>query len=439
MSSDLPFQLRASDWCITTLGEVCRAGRGDIQTGPFGSQLHASDYVEEGIPSIMPQDIVDGRIDPVGIARITEEDADRLDRYRVKAGDIVYSRRGDIRRRALIREAESGWLCGTGCLRVRVGDRSNPSYIAAYLGHPAVQEWIERHAVGATMLNLNTGILKALPIALPDREEQSRIGGFFDALNDKIESNRRLAGLLEDTAATTFGARFVNFVGAEDLVGSEIGPIPRGWHVGPLTDSMEFLSGGTPRTSNPAYWGGDVPWISVKDTLPGPYVTKTERMVTERALVEARLERYPANTVLITARGTVGNVALMAEPMTLNQSCYAVRGRGGVGQLYVFFLLRQVVGKLRTRAHGSVFSTITRSTFDSISVAYPPLEQIDAFEQDAGPSLSLVRGLARESLALAAMRDALLPQIIAGGIRVPQGSDPEEMIERVNLQGALVP
>ena len=121
-------------WEVTTLGEACCRGEGDIQTGPFGSQLHAVDYVQVGIPSIMPQNIGDNQISDAGIARITCEDAQRLSRYLVKAGDIVYSRRGDVERRALIREREEGWLCGMGCLRVRFGKGVvYPPYAAFYM------------------------------------------------------------------------------------------------------------------------------------------------------------------------------------------------------------------------------------------------------------------------------------------------------------------
>ena len=141
-------------WEYTTLGVACERGGGDIQTGPFGSQLHAADYVPVGIPSIMPQNIGDNRIVEDGIARITPEDAKRLSRYLVGRGDIVYSRRGDVERRALVREREAGWLCGTGCLRVRLGEGgADPRYTSYYLGHPGVREWIVRHAHGATMPN----------------------------------------------------------------------------------------------------------------------------------------------------------------------------------------------------------------------------------------------------------------------------------------------
>lgn len=130
-------------WEPTTLGEVCRRGGGNIQTGPFGSQLHASDYVPDGIPSIMPVNIGENRINREGIACVTETDANRLAQHRVRVGDIVYSRRGDVERRALVREPEDGWLCGTGCLKVRLGSKVVDPLFASYqLGHPTIRQWI---------------------------------------------------------------------------------------------------------------------------------------------------------------------------------------------------------------------------------------------------------------------------------------------------------
>ncbi|SPU93644.1 restriction endonuclease subunit S [Burkholderia cenocepacia] len=162
------FDTAPAAWERTTLGEVVARGGGSVQTGPFGSQLHASDYVPVGIPSIMPVNIGDNRLIRDGIACITEVDAQRLSKHIVRKGDIIYSRRGDVERRALVRDAEDGWFCGTGCLKVRLGQGVVlPEFAAFYLGHPEVREWIVRHAVGATMPNLNTGIMEAIPFLLP--------------------------------------------------------------------------------------------------------------------------------------------------------------------------------------------------------------------------------------------------------------------------------
>jgi type I restriction enzyme S subunit len=110
-------------WTERTLGEICDEVDGVIQTGPFGSQLHESDYVEDGIPVVMPKNIVDGKIDTSDIAFISEKDAERLQRHKLSVGDIVYGRRGDIGRRGLTGAREGGWLCGTGCLRLSLGER----------------------------------------------------------------------------------------------------------------------------------------------------------------------------------------------------------------------------------------------------------------------------------------------------------------------------
>ena len=155
-------------WRATTLGaEVERCG-GAVQTGPFGSQLHASDYVPEGVPVVMPKDIGGRRVSTASIARIREDDAVRLSRHRVQPGDVVYSRRGDVERHALIGAREAGWLCGTGCLLVRLGPKwPSPMFASFALDRPETRAWISQHAIGATMPNLNTGILSAVPLVMP--------------------------------------------------------------------------------------------------------------------------------------------------------------------------------------------------------------------------------------------------------------------------------
>ncbi len=161
-------------WDTTTLGNLCKRGGGEIQTGPFGSQLHASDYVEEGIPSVMPKNLKDDRISVDGIARVREEDAERLSRHCLQPGDIVYSRRGDVERCALVTARERGWLCGTGCLRVRLGSNgADPVYVFGAVTTDQARSWVVRHAHGATMPNLNTTILGELPLVDPPVRYQS--------------------------------------------------------------------------------------------------------------------------------------------------------------------------------------------------------------------------------------------------------------------------
>ena len=169
-------------WVHTTVGELCDRHGGEAQTGPFGSQLHAVDYqAEGGIPVIMPVDIRDRRIDTVRIARIGDRKKSELARHRVREGDVLFARRGDVGRFAVISEPESGWICGTGCLRVRLNAPDvHSAFLVHYFGRSEIKEWLLREAKGTTMPNLNTSILRKLPLVLPPLAEQRWIAAILD-------------------------------------------------------------------------------------------------------------------------------------------------------------------------------------------------------------------------------------------------------------------
>src|SRR5690554_2343508 len=212
MSAESLFPDIPKRWTVTTLGELAKASGGDIQSGPFGSQLHASDYVDDGIPSIMPKNITVDAITTDDIARVSPDDVERLSKYKVQVGDIIYSRRGDVEKCARITETEDGWLCGTGCLRVRIKPTIiSTEFLHAYLCHPVVREWIVRHAVGATMPNLNTSILSALPVGIPNKSEMTAIGSIWLTISDQIRLNSQINQTLEQMAQAIFKSWFVDF------------------------------------------------------------------------------------------------------------------------------------------------------------------------------------------------------------------------------------
>ena len=231
-----------------TLGEICNGVGGIIRTGPFGSQLHESDYKDEGAPVIMPKNIIGGRVSIDGIARIGEEDAARLSHHRLKRGDIIYGRRGDIGRRALISEREDGWLCGTGCLRISLGESVLESaFLYYYLGQPEVTAWIANQAIGATLPNLNTSIIRSIPITYPSLPAQRKIASILSAYDDLIENNTRRIKIVEEMAQRLYREWFVHFrfPGHEKvkLIQSPLDPIPEGWEVKKLGDVIELAYG----------------------------------------------------------------------------------------------------------------------------------------------------------------------------------------------------
>jgi type I restriction enzyme S subunit len=146
--------------------------RGGIQIGPFGSQLHARDYTSTGVPVVMPQDLARGQIVTQKIKYVSETTAAMLARHRMRPGDLVLPRRGDLRKRALVTSEQDGWLCGTGCIRIRLSDPTSAASLIEGLSTARTDEWLEVHAVGTTMLNLNTDIVSKLPA--PEFSEAGR-------------------------------------------------------------------------------------------------------------------------------------------------------------------------------------------------------------------------------------------------------------------------
>ncbi len=161
------------EWTFDTLVSLCHRNAGSIQTGPFGSQLHASDYVEQGVPIITVEHLGDGVIHHVNLPRVCEDDCRRLARYQLRAGDLVFSRVGAIDRCGLVTQAEDGWLFSGRCLRVRLGAEGlDPRFFAFQLNGFRCRQWILNNAVGSTMHCLNTTILGHLPITKPPHSEQ---------------------------------------------------------------------------------------------------------------------------------------------------------------------------------------------------------------------------------------------------------------------------
>ena len=183
------------DWDFLSLVDLAEPGHG-LQTGPFGSQLHASDYVAHGVPVIMPKDMMNGYVSDAYSARISDEMAEELRRHKVRAGDILFARRGDLGRAGLITQHEEGWICGTGCFRFRPKNRTVSRFLRHWITWPVSVLWLNEHAVGQTMLNLNTSILGRLPVALPSEAEQSTIASTMEALAEQMQAlERRAEGL----------------------------------------------------------------------------------------------------------------------------------------------------------------------------------------------------------------------------------------------------
>jgi type I restriction enzyme, S subunit len=431
-------------WEYTTLGEACSRGGGDIQTGPFGSQLHASDYVPNGIPSIMPQNIGDNRVVPEGIARITKQDAERLSRYRVRPLDIVYSRRGDVERRALIRPSEDGWLCGTGCLRVRFGDgRISPVYASYYLGDHRVREWIVRHAHGATMPNLNTEILSDLPFVVPPPEEQQLIARVLGAFDDRIELNQQMNKTLEGMAHALFKSWFIDFdpVRAKakgrdipfppqlaDLFPtsfqtSELGEIPDGWHAGQFGDvAVNPRRGVSPKEIQPT-----TPYIALEH-IPRKSIALTD-WGTAAGLESGKFAFFAGEILFGKLRPYFHKVVVAPIDGVCSTDILVVHARSDDWFGFVLGHVSSAAFVEHTNA-GSTGTKMPRTNWGDMArypAVLPPEPLAKALTESIRPFVSRILASVHQSRTLAGLRDALLPRLISGELRLP---DAERVVEK---------
>ena len=176
-------------WQVVLLGGLCANNQGHIQTGPFGSQLHASDYTSAGIPVVNPTHLGFNTIIEDHLPFISTEDADRLSRHYLLEGDVLISRRGDFSRFSYITHKQAGWLCGTGCLLIRLHHPALDNYFfSVAMSTKSIQHYLALNSVGSTMPNLNTRILTEMPLPLPSIPEQKAIVAFLDDKTAKIDT-----------------------------------------------------------------------------------------------------------------------------------------------------------------------------------------------------------------------------------------------------------
>lgn len=280
---------------------------------------------------------------------------------------------------------------------------------------------LAKYDVGAANPTLNRNHIHLLPVQCPSLPAQQRIASVLGAYDDLIEVNRRRIAVLEEMARRLFEEWFVHFrfPGHERHATIEMdnGPLPEGWKVQAFTDVADVLSGGTPRKDRSQFWGGDIPFFTPRDAPLNAWALRTDAAITEEGLNSCNSRLYEKDTIFITARGTVGKIALAGCSMAMNQSCYALRGRG-LPQFFLLELTRSAIDQLRAMSNGAVFDTIIVDTFRKLRVVVPPVELTKQYDTQIGPLLELSRILLIANERLAASRDMLLPRLLSGEVSV---------------------
>ena len=385
-------------WVDSTLGELIEEDGGQLQTGPFGSQLHQADYQPEGIPVIMPKDIADGHVSVESVARVSEETANRLARHRLRARSIVLPRRGEITKRAFIRPEQQGWLCGTGCLKIELtGKEVVPEFLYYFMEQCHVVRWLEQHAVGTTMLNLSAGIVGDLPIRYPAVQTQRRISDILSAYDDLIEYNRRRMALLEKAARLLYEEWFVRlrFLGHERT--RLVGGMPEGFERKHLGDLLTLKR------------GYDLPG---SDRVDGEFP-----VVSSSGITGFHGEKKAIAPGVVTGRyGTLGEVYFIQQDYwPLNTSLYVSDFKGNRPSFAAHLLKNALAGVQSDKA---AVPGLNRNVAHQLPVLYPPRVLRDQFAGFADLSYRQQHLLETSNQKLKAARDLLLPRLMSGEVAV---------------------
>ena len=463
---------RVGEWKKVKLGPNCsKIGSGATPRG--GSKV----YLDQGeIAFIRSQNVYNEGFSDNGLTYIRTEDGDKLTNVSVEKNDVLLNITGDSVARCCQVDPE--------VLPARVNqhvaiirplpEKIDSRFLRYFLISPKQQLYMLglSHA-GATRKALTKGMLESFHIPNPPLPTQKAIAHILGSLDDKIELNRQMNQTLEAMAQAIFKSWFIDFDpvvfnavkagkpvpeqfastaaryaaklpaktstqgSAEAVLGlpeevvslfpdgfeqSELGWIPRGWGVKVLSSVIQFVGGGTPKTSVVEYWNGSIPWFSVADAPSESdlWVIDTEKYITQIGVDNSSTKILPKGTTIITARGTVGKCALTGRPMAMNQSCYGIQPIHGYGKIFTNFTIRNQIAALQRSSHGSVFSTITRATFNSIQLADGGSTVSAAFDKFVNPYLAgILENLYSVSIC-STLRDTLLPKLISGELRVPE-------------------
>ena len=367
-------------------------------------------------------DIVPERLD-WEVVPFCQIDPKKLSKYRLHSGDIVIARTG----------ATTGWakfiknppeaVFASYLVRVRPAASVDARFVGFVVESSAYKDFIQQHMGGAAQPNANAQILTTYEIPLPPLSIQRRIAGILSAYDELIENNQRRIRILETMARALYREWFIEFrfPGHEKLprVVSPLGDIPQGWEVKTVADSFEISGGGTPSRKESSYWDeGTVQWFAPSDlTVAGTmFMDDSPEHITTRGLAESSARLFPAFSVMMTSRATIGSIAINTHEACTNQGFITCLPNERVPLYFLLHWLTDTVPKFKLLASGATFKEISRGVFKTIEFLHPSPALVRRFESHVEPMAKQILALQRQATNLRRTRDLLLPRLLSGQV-----------------------
>lgn len=403
-------------WEKVKLGDIATC----IQPGPFGSQLHNSDYSKEGTPIIMPKDIVGGAIVHSGLLKVSEEHVKRLSRHQVYEGNLMVARKGDVRKCAYITANENGWMTGSDCLKVVLDEsKCYPKFIYYQLRSEHIGRWLEKVSIGATMPSLNTGLLSGIEMVLPPIEIQKQIAGILSVYDDLIENNQKQIKLLEEAAQRLYKEWFVDlrFPGHENT--KIVDGVPEGWNWCKLEDAIQL----DPKVT--------LTKERMKQFIPMSALSTSSMVLDESQFTEttsnsgSKFQNGDTLLARITPCLENGKTAyvsgLKSDEGAVGSTEYIVMRAKTINSYMVYLLAR--TDDFRQSAINSMSGSDGRQRVKSdklkmLDYLHPTSELVEKFENVEEPIFEKIYRLSKQMQQAKQARDLLLPKLMSGEVEV---------------------
>ena len=381
----------------------------DIQTGPFGSQLHKEDYVETGTPIVTVEHLGNRVFTEQNLPRVSDSDKARLIKYTLSTGDIVFSRVGSVDRCSYVDKSHDGWMFSGRCLRVRPTELVDSLYLYYYFCLEETKQFVRNIAVGATMPSINTKLLGEVEIALPDLNNQKRIAAVLSSLDDKIENNQKLNDNLYAQAKATTKQWISKSTGDYELL--------------PLSDIASI----NPDTYSPKETWKYVNYLDTSSITEGciaeiQHITPSSEKLPSRA----RRKIAPNDIVYSTVRPNQRHYGIISEPLPnmLGSTGFAViRSKNPLvcnELIYLCLTENEFIEKMQQLAEQSTstFPSIKPSDLGVCEIPCPKDQSSTSFTETLKSLFALIAANQRENISLSEIRDVLLPKLMSGGIDV---------------------
>lgn len=425
-----------SDWERVTIASVC-----DRFTSGGTPSRRRPEFFENGvIPWVKTKELLDCVLDDAE-EWITEHAILASSAKRLPANTILMAMYGATVGQLGILGREMA--CNQACAAMIVDD-AVCDYRFLYYQLLANRRQIVSMATGAAQQNLSGAQIKSWVLPLPDREEQARIAGLLWALDERIASLRHTNATLEAIAQALFKSWFVDFdpvrakaegrepegmdattavLFTSEFEDSELGVIPKDWKSVRLADlCSKIQNGATPSRKNGDFWeGGTIPWFKTGELADG-FLEESSELITEEALGKTSVKVLPRHAVLmaIYAAPTVGRLGVLTRESAFNQACTGMIAKTDVGPWFLFQTLRHGRDWFNSRANGAAQQNISKSIVESLPCIKPPAELLAAFSKIAGALYRLAEANSQRIEILSNLRDALLPRLIFGKLRLPE-------------------